>query len=521
MTAGDLVPTMRGTRRALLGAVALVLVGLGALLSGSSSARAAQTTTKRPNIVFILVDDLDNTTMPFWKAMPQTRRLVASRGMEFTNNFVTNPVCCPSRASSLTGKYSHNTGVFDHTPPDGGYATFVQTGAEDDTLATRLQGAGYTTAFLGKYLNGYEETPDAVPPGWNEWFGLAGTYLDGFGYRANHNGKMETYGSRPRDYQTDVLSKQAQRFLDSTEQHDKKPFLLYLSPSAPHATIDAPPRDAKNRWTDAKLPRLPNYDEDDVSDKPSWLRLGKPQIGAPGTAAMTKRYRHAMASLGAVDDMVGALAHRLRDNGEFDNTVFVFVSDNGNSYGAHRLINKQVPYEESIRVPMAIAGPSIRHGTNDDLVTNIDQEPTVLELAGLDADARDDLDGRSLVPLLHGKDVPWRDDLLIEYHGTYTPLYTVDTFDQVRGITDRGASLLGPPTYRALRTKTQLFVEWYSGSDHEYELYDLTSDPYQLDNLVPDEAGLQAHAAEVAALRATLDQASTCSGPTCRAGPSA
>lgn len=493
--------------------VATVLVGLGSVTSGSSDARAEKTTPKRPNIVFVLADDLDSTTMPFWKAMPKTRQLVANRGMEFRNSFVTNPVCCPSRVAALTGKYSHNTNAFDCTPPDGGYATFVESGAERDTMATRLQGAGYTTAFMGKYVNGYEDTPQAVPVGWNEWFGLAGSFLDGYGYRANHNGKMETYGSRPSDYQTDVLAREARHFLGSTEKHDKQPFLLYLSPSAPHAPIGAAPRDAKNRWNDAALPRLPNYDERDVSDKPSWLRLGKPPIGAKGTTDMTKRYRAAMGSLGALDDMVGSVAHKLRKDGEFDNTVFVFTSDNGNSYGAHRLVNKQVPYEESIRVPLAIAGPSIRRGTEDALVTNIDYEPTILELAGLDGS---DLDGRSLVPLLHGAEVPWRDDFLIEYNGTYNSIYNVDTFAQVREITDRGASLLGPPTYRALRTKSHLFVEWYRGPDHEYELYDLAVDPYQLENLVSDQAGLDAHAVVVATLQARLDQASTCSGPSCR-----
>ena len=415
--------------------------------------------------------------------------------------------------AALTGKYSHNTDAFDCTPPDGGYATFVASGAERDTLATRMQGAGYTTGFIGKYVNGYENTPQAVPAGWNEWFGLAGSFLDGYGYRANHNGRMETYGSRPADYQTDVVSHEAQQFIDSTEDHDKKPFLLYLSPSAPHAPIEAAPRDARNRWDDDALPRLPNYDEPDVSDKPSWLRSGKPPIKAAGTRALTKRYRAAMGSLGALDDMVGSVARRLRANGEFDNTVFVFVSDNGNSFGAHRLLHKQVPYEESIRVPLAIAGPSIRRGTEDALVTNIDWVPTILELAGIGAD---DLDGRSLVPLLRGTEVPWRDDFLIEYHGTYNAVYTVDTFAQVREITDRGASLLGPPSYRALRTKSNLFVEWYRGPDHEYELYDLAADPYQLQNLVPDQAGLDAHAALVATLQARLDQASTCTGPSCR-----
>lgn len=339
---------MSRARRVLFGGPTLLLVGcLVGLLAGCSNADSAKSTAGRPNIVLILTDDLDDTTMPFWKAMPKTRELIRDRGVDFSNSFATNPVCCPARASILAGKYPHNTGVFDHTPPDGGYSTFVETGAERDTLATRLHGSGYRTAFLGKYLNGYETAPQAVPVGWDEWFGLAGDFLDGYTYTANHNGKMETYGSKPADYQTDVLSDQSQRFLDATERRDRQPFLLYLSPSAPHAPLDAAPRHAKNTWRDAVLPRLPNYNEPDVSDKPSWLRLGKPQLGAAERRDLTKRYREAMGSLLAVDDMVGRLADTLRDNGEFDNTVFVFTSDNGNSFGAHRLTGKQVPYEES------------------------------------------------------------------------------------------------------------------------------------------------------------------------------
>lgn len=503
----------RGVRgRALM--LLCLLCGIAVGCSGSGTALSKRRSSAgRPNVVFVLTDDLDNTTEPFWDAMPQTKALIADRGVNFPNAFTTNPVCCPARATLLTGTYSHNNGVFDHTPPDGGYAAFVKSGAEQDTLATRMEKSGYRTAFVGKYLNGYEETPKKVPPGWDEWFGLAGTYLDGYTYTANHNGTMEKYGSKPTDYQTDVLSREAKTFVNATEHDDHQPFLLYLAPSAPHSTIAAAPRDRRNAWSNAAPKQLPNYDEADVSDKPSWLRLGKPLLGAQGTVALTQRYQASMGSLLAVDDMVASLARDLKAKGEFHNTVFVFASDNGNSFGAHRMVNKQVPYEESIRVPLAIAGPSIRQGNNDAMVAQIDYVPTVLDLAGIHAG---DLDGRSLVPLLRGKRAPWRDDLLIEYHGTYNAYYDVDTYAQVRAITASGPRILGPPTYRALRNQRYLYVEWYRGAKHEYELYDLRADPYELDNLVPDTAALQAYAGVIDPLKARTETLSTCKGRSCR-----
>ena len=235
--------------RRVAGASTLLLLAAAAACGGGGggggTSRSGERADGPPNIVFILLDDLDATTSPYWDAMPETRELIAGRGTTFTNSFANNPVCCPARASVLTGKYSHNNQVWDATGDDGGYATFRATGSERDTVATRLDDHGYTTGFVGKYLNGYEETPEAVPPGWDEWFGLAGSFLDGHGYSANHNGTMEQYGDADDDYQTDVLSRQASRFVDGTESDDDQPFFLFLSPSAPHDSIDAAPAIAR------------------------------------------------------------------------------------------------------------------------------------------------------------------------------------------------------------------------------------------------------------------------------------
>ena len=489
-----------------------IVIAVGTLVTACSSASSERPTAEKPNLVVLLLDDLDNTTMPYWDAMPRTHELIAERGVEFTNNFATDPVCCPARATIITGRYPHNTGVYDHTPPDGGYETFVATGAEQDTLATRLQKAGYTTAFMGKYLNGYEETPSAEPPGWDDWFGLAGDFLDGYGYQANENGEMVRFDDAPEDYQTDVLSRRANAFVDNAEEDDERPFLLFIAPSAPHAPIAPAPRHADNQWRDDTAPTRPNYNEADVSDKPTWLRLGKAPIGSDTSDALTLNYRNAMGSLLAVDELVAALVERLDAAGELDDTYLVLTSDNGQNYGAHRLINKQVPYEESIRVPLTIAGPGVRHDSHDALVTHLDYAPTLLDLAGT---TYEDLDGQSLAPLLERAAPKLRENFLVEYTGTYNRIYNVDTLADVRAITENGPRMLGPPTYRALRTERQLYVQWYGGNEHEFELYDLDADPYQLDNLLATEAGRQQHVELVAELQARLEELATCKGATC------
>ena len=255
----------------------------------------------------------------------------------------------------------------DSTAPDGGYRAFTDHGAEKDTLATRLQADGYHTSFVGKYLNGYEQDDDEVPPGWDEWFGVGAGFEFAYDYDVNVDGKIKHYDRFEDDYLTDVLSRRTQASLERTERDDDQPFFLALWTSAPHDAIDAAPRDLNNPFADATLPRRPNYDEADVSDKPTWLRTGMRPLTTEDEYDLTRRYRKMMGSLYAVDDLVDGMLSTLDQNGELDNTVVVFTSDNGYNFGAHRLPHKMAPYEESIRVPLVIAGPGIRHGTEDRL----------------------------------------------------------------------------------------------------------------------------------------------------------
>ena len=466
-----------------------------------------------PNLVAILVDDLDETGTPYWDAMPQTRALLADQGLVFENAFVTDPVCCPSRAANLTGRYPHNTGVFDNSPPDGGYQVFAA-GPQNDTIATRLQSKGYATSFFGKYLNGYNHN-EPVPPGWTEWFAThQAPYFVGFGYNANHNGTTETFGWDTHDYETDVLSRHARDFITASEADDARPFYVSINPLAPHANMGPAPRHQPNPYGAAVLPTSPNFNEADVSDKPTWLRDGFPLASESDLQNETTRYRQGFGSLLAVDDMVADLVDTLEQTGELEQTVFVFTSDNGYNLRSHRLGHKMVPYEESIRVPFVVAGAGVRVGTEDRFVTNIDITPTLLELA--DAGPQPDLDGRSFAPLLADEPTQWRSDFLIEYRGTYVLGPRLDTLADVQAAIAAHGSLTVPPSYRALRTEEWLYVEWYSGAQHEYELYDMAADQYQLSNLISTPAGAAAHETLTDALQARLVQLGACSGATCR-----
>ncbi len=511
----------------------LLAAALGACSDDGDARRAGPTTTAPttllarpegpvpdgPNVVLILLDDLDAVTMPYWEALPKTKRWVAQTGTTFTSAFASSPECCPSRATVLTGDYPHNTGIYDSTPPDGGSDTFASDGTDEDTVATRLHDAGYQTSFVGKYLNGYEEL-DPVPPGWDRWFGLGRGFSEAFDYAVNHNGRVEDFGDDEDDHLTDVLADTVTEELALTEADDDRPFLLSLWTSAPHADIDAAPRYADHPFADADLPRGPGFDEPDVADKPLWLREGQRRLTDADVEDLTTRYRKMMGSLYAVDDLVDGLFRQLEEQGELDDTVVVFTSDNGYNFGAHRLPHKMAPYEESIRVPFVMTGPGVPVATDDRLVILNDVAPTVLDAAGLEVD---DLDGRSLWPAIAEPSAPWRDDFLVEYHGTYHELNTVHTLDDVReALPGRSAQppdelpLAFVPTFRALRTTRWTYIEWYAGDEHEYELYDLEADPAQLSNLLADPTSAATHAGLVDELQARLEQLATCEAETCR-----
>ena len=462
----------------------------------------------RPNVVLILLDDLDATTTPFWDAMPETAQRLRDQGVTFTSAYVPSPNCCPARAGILTGQYGHNNGVLTNLGPGGGWTGFHP--HESSTLATRLDDAGYSTALFGKYLNGYDLST-TIPPGWDRWWAGAdvGMYA-GYDYRVNDQGTLVHYDKEPADYFTDVLAAKVVDYLDSTEATDADPFFAYVAPTAPHLPLRPAARhETSHPFIGATTPHSPNYAEADVTDKPWWLRISA-VFRTPRLVAVDADYRKRLATLMSVDDMVAAIHDRLAANGELDHTYFVFASDNGYNLGAHGLVDKLVPYEESSRIPLVIAGPGIEPGgTRPQLALTIDLAPTILDWAGLAIPA--DIDGRSLRDAIAASATPLRASFLLEYRTSASSLDPETRW--ISGI------LFDAPSYRAVHTDRWVLIEWdlddHLGSGVQFELYDLSVDPYQLENLAAPPAGITAHLGPFIVLRNRLEVLSSCTGATC------
>jgi N-acetylglucosamine-6-sulfatase len=419
----------------------------GSAAGDSAAPRSASPTSSRPSVVLILTDDQRWDTL--W-AMPVVRSRLARRGMSFSNAFVTTPLCCPSRASLLTGELAHSHGVYQNLE---GYERFAPN--EASTLAVWLDRAGYRTGLFGKYLNDYlSEHVEEVPQGWDRWMAFVnepGTE----GYRLSVDGSL----TKPGGYSTDVLRDAAISFIDETPP--EQPVFVYYAPYAPHE--DALPA-SRHRGAFANIEpwRPPAYEEADVSDKPRYIQARDRLTDSRRDDLDAFRITQ-LESLLAVDEAVGAILDTLRRSGRLSNAIIVFTSDNGIQWGEHRVYaEKSVPYEESIRVPLIIRHDPLiaRGGTEDRFALNIDLAPTIADLVGVRAPQ---VDGRSLVPILAGEDVTWREDFLIEY-------------------SKEDLGILG---FCGVRTSGHTYVLYRTG---EEELYDLLHDPAQLDNRAGDPA---------------------------------
>lgn len=424
----------------------------------------------RPNIVVIVTDDQTWDSIPRSVAvMPYLQRRAmdpADHWVVFPNAYANTPLCCPSRATMLTGRFAHHTGVRNNR--EGALLD------EAGTLATWLDAAGYHTGLVGKYLNVYPfDRGPYVPGGWDRWWGkVQGTPETLYGsFTLIEDGEPVLYGAD--DHSTDVYADKAVEFLRDAPADE--PFLLWFAPNAPHPPAVPAPRHA-GRYADLEVELRPSVGEADVTDKPAWVRA-LPALGDEGAAALLDERRASFEALLGVDEAVRAIVAELEARRELDETLIVYTSDNGLSLGEHGWVGKLCPYEECIRVPFLVRLPGVEHRVEPELVSVADLAPTVTDLAGIAPETA--FDGASLLPLLRHRSAAGRPgEVFAEWIG------------------DRRV-----PGWTALRRPGWVYVELETG---ERELYDLRRDPFQLVNLAddPEQAGRVAElAAALAAYR--------------------
>jgi N-acetylglucosamine-6-sulfatase len=451
----------------VLAALAAIAVTVLAVVTASAGTPFASTPSRdQPNVLLIVTDD---QRWDMADRMPVVRHQLIDRGVTFRNAFVSNPLCCPSRSTILTGDYSHTTGVYRQIAPFGAFGSF----RDSSTLATWLDDAGYTTGMFGKYLDAYQQAALAgyVPPGWDRW--VAFVHSSYYSYGLTIDGRTEVHGDDPAtDYSTDVLGDAAVRFVDSAPP--EAPLFLEFAPAAPHDPAVVPPTPELDL---RGLPtwRPPSYDEADVSDKPGYVRALRP-LDAERARQMDELRRRQYQTLRDVDDQIANLLGALDRAGRLGDTLIIFTTDNGLLLGEHRWTKKEVPYEEAIRVPMVVRYDPLGHAprTDDHMVLNLDIAPTIVEATGAPAPG---MDGRSLLPLLGDASIPWRHDFLIEHMRGTNPV----------------------PTYCGVRTGTEKYVRYETG---ERELYELSDDPHELTNVADDPA----HRDDVSRLSRRLDE---------------
>jgi arylsulfatase A-like enzyme len=453
-----------------------------------------------PDRLNVVVIETDDQTAESMRAMPTVRRLIADVGVTFDNSFASYPLCCPSRATFLTGQYAHNHGVFDNVQPRGGYYKL----RGGNTLPVWLGSAGYRTMLVGKYLNDYG-TRDAteVPPGWSDWHGLIDpTGFRYYGFTINDGGRVHRVESKPANYQTDYLTRKTVKLVEGAAG-GSKPFFVWATYFAPHWSYGDPPepddpakmqtpvpapRD-RNRFASEPLPMGPSFDEADVSDKPVTVRQFHRLTGAQ-RAAIRENYQQGLETLQAVDRGVGQIVAALRRSGALDRTLIVFTSDNGYYYGEHRIPHEKVlPYEPALRVPLVMRGPGIPHGVHlSRPVSNQDLAPTILAATGARAGLPED--GVSLLRIVrHPQRVPAR-DLLVEGYWPFGH----------------------PARFAGVRTPRWFYAEYSNG---ERELYDLKVDPDETTSLDGDPA----YAAVRSDLARRLAALRKCSGAGCLKRP--
>jgi arylsulfatase A-like enzyme len=480
---------------------------------------------ERPNVVLILTDDLDKSLMPY---MPHTTSLIRDQGADFSNFYVEQSSCCPSRASILSGLYAHNHGVIGNVWPEGGYERWKETEQGDD-LPVWLERSGYRNAMLGKYFNEYpyhpgEHLSDAkkaelrsfVPPGWQSWVApVQGNAYAQSHYRLNVDGQVDA------DFHDDYLdSRLGQEAVDLVDGGDGFDFdeggqFVYYASYSPH-TPYAYPKELKGTFADAQYPRTPDFDEADVSDKFGLTRT-REALSASDLATIDETFRKRIRSVQVLDQSVADLVQALDDQGALDNTYLIFTSDNGYIMGNHRReIGKYNQFQGTVNVPFYIRGPGITPGSSyDDVAGNVDIAPTIAEIAGA---GTPEVDGVSLLSRLHGGPPLSRSFYLLGR--ALTPTNTTSNGLEEVPESDVESSRSSTLNDFTGVTNGRYKLIRYTHLPYE-ELYDLSKDPYELENLLAQGAASYAAMSPkgrevVDTLRAELERLTTCAGETCR-----
>jgi arylsulfatase A-like enzyme len=442
-----------GTRRLLAGAAAAGAVLAGGTLGIDRTGPAQAQVGERPNVLVVMTDDQDRRSMP---VLGNVRRLIRDPGTTFSESIVSFPLCCPSRSTFLTGQYARNHGV-----RSGSGFKFLDS---SNTLAVWLQNAGYTTAHVGKYVNGYGlRDRTEIPPGWSNWYATTGRTSQAVqNYLMNQNGELVRYGEGPDNFKGDVLTLLARNFINRNTP-SPTPFFLFVGYTAPHGANPGsspykrckggaqPALRHRGAFAGTPLPRPPSFNEANVSDKHREVRT-KPLLSPAAVKRIRIHHQCRLESLLSVDDGVATLVGALQAAGELDSTLIIFTSDNGFYEGQHRLPGgKLYAYEEALRVPLLMRGPGVPAGKSvKALAANIDLAPTILDATGVAPGLPQD--GVSLYGLIAGRK---RD----------------------RPVLIENSKATAAKAYSGVRTKRYAYVDYV---ERGRELFDLRRDKWEL-----------------------------------------